>query len=108
MPLKIQVAATSTTKKKKKLDLKDRPDFVDPNSSAVKRTDEEYKIELAKRRAARSPVPRFSSPNRQNSSKSPSKVKSKNLGASGVIKVFDKEEEKAIDEPSIEFCPPPG
>jgi len=50
-------------------------------------------------------MPRFSSPNRAAASKSPARVKSKNLG-NGSIKIFDEQDDKRDN--SVELLTPSG
>ena len=62
---------------------------------------------MAKIKASKATMPRFSSPNRAAASKSPVRVvKSKNLG-NGAIKVFDEKQEEKRDS-SVDSYTPTG
>jgi hypothetical protein len=71
MPSKIKI---QTANKKVKKESISRPEFnTNVGSTYVKRTEEEYKAELAKMKEAKATMPRFSSPNRAAASTSPAR-----------------------------------
>ena len=107
MPSKIKIQTANKKVKKHG----ERPEFnTNVGSTYVKRSEEEYKAELAKMKQAKATMPRFSSPNRAAASTSPARqVKSKNLGngAHYAIKVFEEKQEEKRDS-SVESFTPTG